>query len=672
LQILLSTHAGFCFGVKRAAQTVEENLNNGKKVYTLGMLIHNDDYNEELKRRGVHIISVDELENIPKDSLVIIRTHGEPKSTYDKLNELNLRYIDATCPYVKKIHNIVLSSNTESDKIFVILGDAQHPEVKGIVGFLERAEYHVFSNLEELIHYSETANTEKTHIFLAQTTQNVLEWKKCLNFAKNLYTNLIIFDTICSVTENRQSDAEKIAKKSDLMIVIGGKHSSNTKKLASVSSAFCETIQIENANDINTKMFRTDMTVGITAGASTPDSIIKEVLHKMSIINVDDNMSFEEMLNQSFKTLHPGEEVTGIIRTVLPNEVHIDLGIKHTGILSSDEIILGESSDLRDMFKAGDEVTVLIQKFNDQEGTVKVSKKQIDNRKNWKKVNEAFDADAILQGKVTSVIKGGVLVSYEGQSIFVPASRSGLPKDADLSTLLNETVNFKIIEIDFEKKRIIGSLRDANREIKKAAAEQFWSSVEEGKVYTGKVRSLTNFGAFIDLGGVDGMIHITELSWEKVKHPSDILKVGDSINVFVKSFDKETKKISLGYRLDEDNPWNKLPQMYSEGDVINAKIVSITAYGAFATVIPGIDGLIHISQIANKKLAKPDDVLKVGDEVTAKILEINYETKKVSLSIRALIEEAEIEEAGEEGAVYSADVPVAEEAVEAPAEEAAE
>ncbi len=652
MKILLSRHAGFCFGVRRAVDMLEEEVSRGeKKIYTLGHIIHNEDFNADLERRGVKNLGVKELDAIEKEnSLVFIRTHGVPRSVVEHLEEKKISYIDATCPFVKKIHQIVLKEEelareTGEKIVFVLLGDEKHPEVLGIISFARENPVVVIRSLEELEQYEKRGNKNLRHVFLSQTTQSVLEWEKCCLFAKENFSKLSFYDTICNVTGIRQKDAREIANQSDLMVIVGGKSSSNTKELVSVSKEICPTVHIRNATELPQNQFKKDMTVGVSAGASTPDSVIKEVIQTMSEIK-NDEMSFEELLDQTFKTVRTGEEVTGIVTSVFANEVHVDLGIKHTGILPSSEVVDSES-DLLANFKPGDQINVLVQKFNDPEGTVQVSKKRVDSRAGWIKIQEAFEGGQTLSGKVTSVIKGGILVSDEIQSYFVPASLTGAPKGASLDPMLGQNVAFKIVEIDSSRKRAIASIREVLREERKVLEEKFWSEVEEGKVYTGKVKSITSYGAFVDLGGVDGMVHITELSWKKLKSPAEVVSVGDEITVFVKEIHADTKKISLGHKTEETNPWNLLRDQYQAGDVATVKIVSLTTFGAFAELIPGIDGLIHISQIADHKIANPAEVLKVGDEVQVEVIDINYDTHRVSLSMRALLEKAE-EEAQEE------------------------
>lgn len=669
MKILLSKSAGFCFGVRRAVELIEAEIAKGdKEICTLGHIIHNEDFNADLLRRGVKNIDTADLDRLPKDrSLVFIRTHGAPRQTLEQLDKSGISYLDATCPFVKKIHQIVQKESGE-DTVILLTGDPDHPEVRGIESYAG-GKVVVLPSASDLDEYARTCDKTRRHVLLSQTTHSLSAWKETLAKAREIFPDLAVYDTICSVTEERQNEVEAIAKASDLVVVVGGKNSSNTKKLADAASRYCKTVHIRNASELDTGLIHPEMTVGVTAGASTPDGLIKEVIKTMSEIE----KSFEELLAESEqKQKRTGEEVVGIVTHVSGNEVQVDLGIKHTGILPASEVSDNEQ-DLQSSFKVGDEITVLLQKFNDAEGTVQVSKRRVDSRANLSKVLEAKEAGTVLTGNVVAVIKGGVLVSFDGMNVFVPASLTGLARGADLNELAGKEVSFRIIEVDPARKRAVASIRAVQQEARRAAAEKFWSEVEVDKVYTGKVKSLTSYGAFVDLGGVDGMVHVTELSWQKIKNPAEVVKVGDEITVRVKEINPETKKISLTYKTEAENPWNLIKDQYKAGDVARVRIVNLTPFGAFAEVIPGIDGLIHISQITDHKIAAPGEVLKVGDEVDVQIVDINYETRKVSLSIRALMEPASGEEAApaaEDEIVASTDAPVEETPAEAPAEEA--
>ncbi len=645
MNVTVAKTAGFCFGVNRAVDTVLENLKNGQKLYTLGEIIHNPQVTADLAAKGAD--AIESLEEAVEERPVIIRSHGVPKSIYEELERRGLPCIDATCPYVKKIQNIV-AEQPEGTGI-LIAGDRTHPEVIGIMGHCS-CEYLTFTSDEELQKLEETIvkMSKKQWILVAQTTFHAIEWRKCVETAKKLCTNPKIFDTICKATLTRQSEAAELAASCDAMIVIGGKHSSNTKKLAEICSRHCTTQWVETAAELDLDHFRPGMRVGVTAGASTPVGIIKEVHKTMCEIEKNlDEMTFEEMLDASFKSTYTGEKVKGIVTGIAPNEISVDIGTKHTCYAPLSELTSNPTLKPEDIVKVGDELEFVVLRVNDVEGTVMLSKKRLDAQAGFEKVMKSAGTNEVLSGVVTDVVKGGVLAITEGVKVFIPASLSGVAKNEALEQLLKQEVRFVIREVNEKRHRAVGSIKDVLKEERKAQEEQFWSSVEAGQVFNGTVKSLTSYGAFVDLGGVDGMVHISELSWQRIKHPSDVVKVGDVLEVFVKDIDTENKKISLGYKKTEDNPWEVLKRDYAIESVCKAKIVSMTTFGAFAQVIPGVDGLIHISQISNERIAKPQDVLTVGQEVDVMITDIDFDKKRVSLSMKALLEDV-AEEAAEE------------------------
>ena len=628
-------------------------------LYTLGELIHNHDYISSLAKRGVRVLNEDDIESLPPGARVVLRTHGVPVDLRQRLADVGATVYDATCPFVRRTHEIINREIKCKNCRFIVVGDARHPEIQALVSHAPSDIVTVINSVEELQTYPFDAGQHL--VLLSQTTANHNLFRSVSEWVREHVPDAVIYDTVCEATEKRQTDAVEMARSSDCMIVIGGTHSSNTQKLAEISARHCKTIHIERADDIPRELFCPNDRVGITAGASTPRRIIEEVVYYMTEINnIEETLSFEELLNQSFKTLSSGEVATGTITRILPAEMHVDLGIKHTGILPQSEVSDDTSFDLADHFSVGDEVTVLVQKFNDADGTVLVSKKKLDNRAGWQKIVEAHNSDATISGTVAAAIKGGILVSWESQNIFVPGSLTGLPKEADLHTLVGQTVEFKLVELDEQKRRTVGSIRAVQREKRRALAEEFWANIEVGKVYTGTVKSITSYGAFVDLGGADGMVHITELSWKRLSHPSEVVTIGEEITVYVKDVNLETKKISLGYKTEADNPWNNFIEKYKVGDVAKVTIVNMTAFGAFAEVLPGVDGLIHISQITNKHLTKPQDVLTIGEVVDAEIIGINTETKKISLSMRSLLAEEEVEETAEEAAPAEEEAPDAE------------
>jgi len=676
VKIILAQTAGFCFGVNRAVNMVNELLEKGIKVHTLGPIIHNPQVVEEFAARGVSIL--EKVTDVPQGESVIIRAHGVPASVYDEMEQSNISYYDGTCPFVLKIHKIV--SRAPADSMVLIAGNHNHPEVVGIAGHCS-AKHFIFSSLEELksILKNEKIQPDSGIVMVSQTTFSVKEWNLCSNFIKKDYTNAKIFDTICNATAQRQEEAVKLSSQVDMMIVIGGRTSSNTSKLYHVCQENCKSYLVEKADETKQIDFSDCKSVGVTAGASTPDGIIKEVLETMSEIIKendkinDEEMSFEQLFAESIKDEDTTDShVVGTVIQITPSEVFVDAGRKETGVVKLEDLTDDPSAKIEDLVKIGDKLDLIIMKTNNAEGTMQLSKKLFDARKGWFDIAQAKESGEIMEGTVTDVIRGGVLVATNAVKIFIPASLSGVPKGEDVATLKGQTVKFRIIDVNPQRRRAVGSIRSVLREERKAAREALWANIEEGQVYTGKVKSLTSYGAFVDIGGVDGMIHITELSWNRIKHPQDVVSVGDEVEVYVKAVDKENKKISLGYKKEADNPWIKLQNEYPVGSVVTAKIVGLTTFGAFANIIDGIDGLIHISQIANKRISKPADVLKIGEEVEVKITEIDAEKKRVSLSIRALLPEDEYVEEATEEAVEAPAEEATEEVAEAPVEEAVE
>ena len=648
----MASHAGFCFGVNRAVNAVFELLNDGKKVCTLGPIIHNPQFIDKLLESGVKI--VERPEDASPDSVLVIRSHGVSQDVFQRINSLKLNYFDATCPFVKKIHNIVANTSRNNDAIF-IAGDKNHPEVRGIIGHCN-ADVCVFNKSDELLDIIKN-NENFSHLnvsVVAQTTFSVAQWNRCLDLLHAHYKNVSVFNTICSTTMLRQKEALELSNKADVMIVIGGKKSSNTSKLFNICNKNCRSFWIERFEDLQFDSIKNAKFIGITAGASTPADIIEEVKQKMekmlknNDVTKGEEMNFEQMLEESLKNFNTDDKVKGIVVGIAPNEVYVDVGRKHAGFIPAAELSNDPTAKPEDVVKIGDELELLIMRTNDQDGTIMLSKKRVDASKGFEKVIEANENNSVLTGKVVEVIKGGVIVLTNGIRIFIPASLATASKGENLEDLKGKEVNFRVIEVNEKRKRAIGSIRSVLHEEKKAAAESFFDGLEVGKILKGKVKSFTNYGAFIDLGPVDGMIHVSELAWERVKYPSEILNLGDEIEVSVKSFDKESNKISLSYKKAEDNPWEKLKNEYPVGSIVDAKIVGLTTYGAFANFLPGVDGLIHISQISDKKIGEPKDVLSIGDCVKVMITDIDFENHRISLSIKATLEKTNETESEEE------------------------
>ena len=685
MKIIKAETAGFCFGVNRAVNMVYELLDKGERVCTLGPIIHNPQLVEELTQKGVRI--VDSPDEVTEDETLVIRSHGIASSVYDRIASLGIKMADATCPFVAKIHKIV-SEKSRDGYVTLIAGDREHQEVKGIIGHCF-GEYHILSDTAELENLLENDPdfSKKPLILVSQTTFNAKIWAEMQKKLKKVCTNAEIFDTICNATSSRQSEAEELSKRCDAIIVIGGRHSSNTAKLFDVCRKNCErTYHIETKDDLSETMIGDCFTVGVVAGASTPAGIIKEVIKTMSEIlqpveeqtEVKESVqkSFEEMTDEeafeaSLSGLTDDQKVEGTVIAVNPTEITVDIGRGVTGYVTAAEYSSDPDANIMDEVKVDDKLNLIIMKISDQEGTAMLSKRRYDAIAGWDKIVAAKDSGEILNGYVKDIIKGGLTAYTNNVKVFIPASQATLSRNDSLEELKGKEVSFRIIEIG-RGRRAVGSIRSVLRERKKALEEKIWADIAIGDRFTGTVKSITSYGAFVDIGGVDGMIHISELSWARIKHPSEVVLVGDTVEVYVKDVDKEKKKISLGYKKPEDNPWVIFENNYKVGDVIKVTVVSMTTYGAFARIIPGIDGLIHISQIADKHIAKPQDELTVGQEVDVKITAVDFEKKRVSLSIRALLEPEVKEEPAPtaDETVYSDETAAAPEAETAPAEEA--
>ncbi len=647
MQITVAESAGFCFGVNRAVQMVYSALERGEQVATLGPIIHNRDVVEDMVKRGARII--DDVSELRDGEHVVIRSHGVGRKVYEEIARRGNPVIDATCPFVTRIHKIVAEKTAEGYFI-LIAGDESHPEVQGIVGHCDE-NYFVFKdeNVLNAFFQKNEKNFQKRLAIVSQTTYNSILWGECLKVLPKDNPNIVVYDTICSATETRQSDAAALAAKSDCMVVIGGRHSSNTVKLYDVSSGYCRTYHIENADELNTLDLFNAEKIGITAGASTPAHIIKEVVTTMSeLMNkemTEEDIDFAQAVEDTFKKLHTNARVKGIVTGINSTEVTVDLGTKQTGYVSLSELTNDPSKKPADIVSIGDEIDLIVIKVNDQDGTAALSKKRVDEQLGVEKVVKAKEEGTVLTAAVSAVVKGGVNVFYEGVRIFIPASQTGLPREASLDGLKGQEVKFVVLEVpEQRRKSAVGSIKAVQRQEKEAAKAKFWETAEIGKEYEGEVKSLTNYGAFVDLGGIDGMVHISELSWNRIKHPSQVVSVGDVLKVYIKDLDQENDRISLGYKKTEDNPWEQFKANYEVGDVVDAKIVSVTTFGAFAQIIDGVDGLIHISQLADRRVENVKDVVAVGDEVQVKITGIDLDSNRISLSMRALLDDEADEE----------------------------
>ena len=650
-EVILAKSAGFCFGVRRAVELAQQVAQSGQPYVMLGPVIHNDHVIADLEARGVRCVA--SLEEVPPGCGVIIRSHGEGKAVYDQLAAMGCPVADATCVKVAHIHEIVKDASDRGRQV-IIIGAPEHPEVKAIAGWCIGAK--IFRNVAELTEFLEiwNENSQKPVTLVSQTTSTDRIWIPCREKVKKECTNAEIFDTICNATCMRQSEAQSLAERCQAMIVIGDRKSSNTTRLAELCRAHCPLVyHISRAEELDPRKVSGVASVGITAGASTPGWIIKEVKDKMSEENINAmeiEESFADMLEKSIKTLNTGDKVTGVVTGITATEVNVDLGTKHAGYIPLSELSDDPSVKPEDIVKVGDEIETYVMRVNDVEGVATLSKKRLDSVKNWDTIEAAVEEKTILEGTVTEVNKGGIVVNVKGIRVFVPASQTGKPRGADLSEMVKEQVKLRITEVNRSRRRVVGSIRSVLAEERAAKAAEVWANIEEGKHYEGTVKSLTSYGAFVDIGGVDGMVHVSELSWSRIKNPAEVVSVGDKVDVYVISFDAEKKKISLGMKDRNEDPWEKFTSTYEVGSVASVRVVKLMTFGAFAEIVPGVDGLIHISQIADHRIEKPGDELEEGQIVDVKITDIDYDRKKVSLSIRALLNDnrAAAEDDGEE------------------------
>ena len=672
-------HCGFCSGVRRAVNMLYAELDKGVKIYLLGKIIHHDVFIDEMKQRGVTVIDAEAISKLVSADVptsIVIRAHGIPKALMDSLEKLdNVNIVDATCVSVKRMHGIA-DKNTNDTTYTVIFGDSRHPEIIGLDSYVigERGIFKDFEHFKAEFE-NKIRHAEKKLIILAQTTHNIDDWKKVKDYLElvnrdsggTTAVSFEIFDTICNATDRRQKEAEQLSKESDIMLIVGGMGSANTQRLFEICKKHCaksfiiETLgqlPLDIIKKISQKPGQCAVKVGITAGASTPDGIIKEVKNIMAEINktavdqIDGEQSFEEMLNESFVILNRGERIKGIVSHISGSEIYVDLGGQYTGVLAFDEVTNDPTADVSGMFKVGEEIEVQIYKTNDTEGTALLSRKRIDAQDNWEKIVRYLEDSTTVEGKVIQAVNGGLITLVDSVKVFVPASHAGVSRDTDLQTLVGNNVKVKIIDITHQNQRAIASIRNAMSEERKVAEQKIWSEIEEGKRYEGVVKSIASYGVFVDIGGVDGMVHITELSWLRPKHPSEIVKLGDQISVYVKSFEADKRRISLGYRDENDNPWVKFEQQYQLNDIVDVKISNIMPFGAFAEIIPGVDGLIHISEMTtDRRQNNPDKIVNIGDIVRVKIMKIDAENKKLTLSMIAAQEDDEKAIAEEAGVV---------------------
>jgi len=637
MEIEVAKSAGFCFGVRRAVQMVEEQLALGKNVYTFGPIIHNEEVVEELAKKGVKIFPETmefDASNASNPGTIILRSHGVTKDVSDRLAAMGFEIIDATCPFVKKIHHIVEEQSRQGRKI-IICGDSAHPEVVGIRGWAQNETFVV--NCAEDINKLALKTDEKLCV-VAQTTFNYKKFQELVEIFEKMYYDIIVMSTICNATEERQSETMQLAAKSEAMIVIGGRHSSNTKKLYDIACSKCKnTYYIQKLDDLDLSQFKSFRCVGITAGASTPNTIIKEVQKIMS------EMSFDQLLEESLKTIHNGDVVEGTVIRVKEDEIVLNIGYKADGIITRSEYTNASNVDLTTLVNEGDTMQAKVLKVNDGEGQVLLTYKRLAAEKGNKKLEEAFNNKEVIKATVSAVLEGGLSVVIDEARIFIPASLVSDTYEKDLSKYKDQEIEFVISEFNPRRRRIIGDRKQLLVAKKAELQKELFSRIQIGDVVEGKVKNVTDFGAFIDLGGVDGLLHISEMSWGRIESPKKVFKVGDTVKAFIK--DIQGEKVALSMKFPDQNPWAEADEKFAVGNVVTGKVARMTDFGAFVELVPGVDALLHVSQIAREHIEKPADVLKVGQEIEAKIVDFNLADKKISLSMKALLPQVEEEAA---------------------------
>lgn len=639
MKIILAKNAGYCFGVKEAIQKTFNavDLNKDKQINTYGPLIHNPQVVQKLESMGVK--SIDDIQD-GKDSIVIIRSHGIPLEVYEKAKANHVEIIDATCPFVRKVQRIVHEYH-QKDYSIVIIGDPNHPEVIGINGWCDN-KAHILNHVSQV----ESLPFIDKLCIVAQTTITSELWNAIVKELEHKAAVVEPFNTICVATRERQSSCASVAQQVDAMIVIGGYHSSNTQKLLQISEKYCKyTYHVETAEDLPMDIIKKMNKIGVTAGASTPDWIIKEVIEKMSSMDQNNNemMNMMEEIENSLKVPRRGQTIKGKVIHVTDSEIMVNIGYKSDGIIPKQEISNDLSVNPREIVKEGDEIEVYVLKTDDGEGNVLLSKKRIDAEKGWETLEEAVSKGTTLQAKVVEVVKGGVIAVINELRGFIPASQLSTSYVNNLNDFLGKQLSVNVIDFNRDKRKIVFSHRAVLEKENVEKRKALWLNIEKGNVIEGEVKRLTNFGAFVDIGGIDGLIHISDLSWGRVNHPSEVVKVGDHIKVVVLDFDQDKNKISLGLKQITQEPWENIHKKYSAGDIVEGKVVRLADFGAFVELEPGLDGLVHISQISNKHIAKPSQEVHIGQKVNVKVLEINEEAKRISLSIKEANEPETVE-----------------------------
>ncbi|MHB1127197.1 MAG: bifunctional 4-hydroxy-3-methylbut-2-enyl diphosphate reductase/30S ribosomal protein S1 [Bacillota bacterium] len=668
MEITVAPYAGFCFGVKRALEAAQKEAENQTQpLYTLGPLIHNPQEVERLARRGLR--PVEQLTEVD-GGVLIIRSHGVEPGVLDEAHKKGLTVVDATCPFVKRAQEVARFLQEQGYQV-VVVGDRLHPEVVGIVGW----------SGNNTVVVEDAAEATGLPLYprigvVAQTTQTAENLEEVTKVLSTKTEDLVVHNTICHATRQRQEATAELAKAVDIMIVVGGKNSANTQKLANICrAAGTPTYHVEQAKELCSQWFIDAHRVGVTAGASTPDWIIEEVVDTMVDFNEEEMKNTEMQANdesqepvvsepapepaateplaenetpeageattgpvepqliENLKELHKGDIVSGTIVQVRDNEVLVDIGGKSEGIIPISELSHRNISDPNELVKTGEEIKVYILKVENEEGHPILSKKRADREVAWQYLEDSLENHTEISAEVVEIVKGGLLVDV-GVRGFVPASLVERGYVENLNAYLGKQMRLRVIELDRTKNKAVLSQKVILDEEYEEQRQHTWEDLEEGQVKSGTVRRLTNFGAFVDIGGVDGLLHVSEISWGRVEHPSDVLREGQEVEVRILGVDRQSGKVSLGLKQLMSNPWDSAAERYPVGTIVNGKVLRIATFGAFVEIEPGIEGLVHISQLSDHHVAKTEDVLTVGEIIPVKVLSVDQLAQRMSLSLK--------------------------------------
>ena len=627
MTVRVADYAGFCMGVSRAVDAAEALCGAEAEVVSLGELIHNPQEVQRLSRLGLRVIH----DAGEATGTVLIRSHGVSRAELESLQARSADVRDLTCPFVERLHRIV-ADNSLPDVILV--GEKDHPEVQGTAGWCRGTVHFVADESDALVLPKLDAA-----LAVAQTTYPPEKWESVLRVLKTRVRNLTWQDTICGATRQRQNAARALAAQADCMIVVGGRQSANTRKLYDVCRAVCpRTILVERAAEIPPAFANISDFIGITAGASTPQWLLKEVVTHMNDMErnaqelTQEQDSFAAAFEKTLVRIKPGQTMTGTVIQITDDEVCVNIGYKSDGLVNKSEMV-------DENVQVGDEIEVEVVKVNDGEGNVILSQKNIVNRKVWDELMAKYEDGECVDGVGKEAVKGGLIALIDGIRAFVPASHLASHYVEKIDEFVGKEMRLKMIEVDTTKKRIVASRKVAMKEENESRKAAAWEKLEEGAIVKGIVRRLTDFGAFVDLGGVDGLIHVTDLSWGRVKHPGDVVAPNQEVEVKIMSLDKERERIQLSLKALQPKPWDVATEKYPVGSVVEGKVVRIQPFGAFVELEAGLDGLVHISQCALTRVAKVEDAVQVGQVIRVKVLAVDPEAKRISLSIREVLED---------------------------------